>query len=68
MLAGNPPLALEVQVFLEEEEQVRRWHGAAGEEVCAHPALFEVVRSVLVGEDVDEELASGLESTRDLGH
>ena len=63
MLARNPPLALKIQVFLEEEEQICRWHGSAREEVGAHPALVEVVRGVLVGEDVDEELASGLEST-----
>lgn len=63
MLARNPPLALKIQIFLEEEEQICRWHGSAGEEVGAHPALVEIVWGVLMSEDVDEELASGLEST-----
>lgn len=37
VLAIDPPLLLDIQVSLEEQQQVGRGHGAAGEEVLGHP-------------------------------
>lgn len=68
VLARNPPLGLKLQISLEESEQVGRRHGAAGEEVSAHPALLEVVWSGLVSKDVDKQLSRRLQSSCDLGH
>lgn len=68
MLSVDPPLLLQRQLALKVQQQVGRWHGAAAEEVVGHPAVFKVVGCALVGEDVDEELASRLEGTGYLGH
>jgi hypothetical protein len=65
VLPVHPPLLLQPQVALEVEEQVGGRHRAAGEEVRRHPAAFEVVGRVLVGEDVHEELSGGFEEGGD---
>lgn len=40
MLSVDPPLFLDLEVPLKEEEQVGGWHGASREEVRCHPALL----------------------------
>jgi len=62
------PRRLEHQVLLEALEQRVAGHGAAGEEVAAHPVVralsFKVVGSARVGEYVDEEEAVRLQKLR----
>lgn len=68
VLAVDPPLRLYLQIPLEEQQEVCAGHGASSEEVCGHPAIFKIVWCRPVREDVNEELASGFESARNLGH
>lgn len=68
MLSVDPPLLLQRQLALKVQQQVGRRHGASAEEVVGHPAVFKVIRGALVGEDVDEELATRLKSAGYLGH
>lgn len=66
--ATDPPLAQERQIVLEEMQEVGAGHGAAGEEVRAHPAVVKVVRRVPVREDVHEQPPAGLQRAADLPH
>jgi len=70
--AFDLPLGLEPEVFLEAAGEAVRRHDAAGEEVARHPvgAVLggEVVGGVPVREDVEEELAAGLEPAGDAPH
>jgi hypothetical protein len=67
MLAINPPLLLDIQMFLEIQQQIRRRHRAAGEKVLRHPPALEIVRRALVREQVHEEFAAGFEEEGDFG-
>lgn len=58
VLAANPPLLCQREVFLEVVQQVGARHGATGEEMCAHPPVLEIIRSGFVSEDVHKELPS----------
>mmetsp|Transcript_10532 Transcript_10532/g.42502 ORF Transcript_10532/g.42502 Transcript_10532/m.42502 type:complete len:305 (-) Transcript_10532:6-920(-) len=53
-----------MQTLSEKTEEAVAGHGAASEEILGHPVILglflEVVRSVLVDEDVDEHQAAGL--------
>lgn len=68
MLSIDPPLLLNLEVSLEEEQQISRRHGATGEEVCRHPSLLVIVWSRAMGEYVHEEFASRLQGSGNLGH
>ena len=54
VLTTDPPLPGQRKVVLEEVQKISRRHGATGEEMCAHPAVFEIVGGFLVGEDMHE--------------
>lgn len=49
-------------------QQISARHGATGEEMCAHPSLFEVVWRRLVAEDVHKELPPRPQSRSYLCH
>jgi hypothetical protein len=67
VIAVNPPLLLNVKMFLEVQQQIRRRHRAAREEVLRHPPGLEIVRRALVREQVHEEFAAGFEEGGDFG-
>jgi hypothetical protein len=67
MLAINPPLLLNVEIALEIQQQIRRRHRAAREEMLRHPSTFKIVRRALVREQVHEEFAAGFEEGGDFG-
>ncbi len=56
VLAVYPPLPLYLQILLEIEQQVCRGHCSAGEEVCGHPAICEVVWRSSVDKDMHKEI------------
>lgn len=65
MHAVNPPLPLDPELILEEQQQIRARHRAASEEMLRHPSAIEVVRCRLVREDVHEQFPAGLQRTAD---
>jgi hypothetical protein len=65
VLAINPPLLLNLQIPLEIQQQIRRRHRAAREEVLRHPAGLEIVGRALVREQVHEEFAAGFQQGGD---
>ena len=67
VFAVDPPLPLELQIALEIQQQISRWHRAAREKVLRHPAGFEVVGSALVREQVHEEFSAGFQQRGDFG-
>ena len=67
MIAVDPPLLLQRQVFLKIEQQVGRGHGPPGKEVRSHPAAVEVVGGAFVAEVVHEEFSAGFEKGVDFG-
>lgn len=69
VLPTDPPLHLEREVVLEEVQQVGAGHGAAREEVRAHPAVdLEIIGRVAVREDVHEQFSPGFQGRGDLAH
>jgi hypothetical protein len=70
--AVDRPVVDDLEWVAEVEEEVVRGHGAAREEVLAHPVIvargLEVVGEVLVQENVDEEEAALLEPAVDVAH
>jgi hypothetical protein len=67
VLAVNPPLLLNIEMFLEVKQQIRRRHRAARKEVLRHPPALEIVWRALVREQVHEEFAAGFEEGGDFG-
>ena len=66
MSSIDPPLLLQCQVSLKEMKQIGTGHGAASEEVRAHPALLEVVWRSGVRKDMNKEFPTGFEHTGQL--
>lgn len=58
MLSVHPPLPLQPQLILEEQQQVGTRHCSAREEVLRHPPAVEVIRRSLVRKDVHKQLAT----------
>lgn len=67
MIPWNPPLIAHLQILLKIEEQIRRRHSAAGEEVRCHPTFFEVIRRISVAQYLNEKFAICLQRPRNLG-
>ena len=53
----HPPLLLDSQIVLEIQQQIRRRHRAAREEVFRHPSAFEIIRGRSMCEDVYKQFA-----------
>lgn len=49
-----PPLLRYLQIVLEVEQEIGRWHRPASEEVLRHPPALKVVRCRSVCENVNE--------------
>lgn len=64
----HPPLLGQGQVILEEMEEISTRHGAAREEMCAHPPFFEVVWCILVCKDVHKQLPTRFQCMANLVH
>lgn len=65
--AINPPLLLNLQIILEEQQQIRTRHRPTREEMFRHPPAIKVVRRSGVREDVHEQLAAWFQRARDFG-
>ena len=59
-------MTLNGKLFGKVNKQVVAGHGPAREEILGHPSLFELVGEILVGENVDKELAGWFEKAVDL--
>lgn len=57
-----------MKIPLKVGQEVRRRHSATCEEVSRHPPIIKVVWCTTVAEEVDKELATGLQGRRNLGH
>jgi hypothetical protein len=64
----HPPLLPQRRILLEEMEQVRRKHRPAREEERTDPPVLEIVRRLLVRENVHEQHSTRLQRTRNLGN
>jgi hypothetical protein len=68
MHTTNPPLPLNLEVVLKEQQKIRTRHRAPREEMLRHPSFFEIIRRILVRENVHKELPTWFERARDFGH
>lgn len=68
MHTANPPLPLDLQVVLKEQQKIGGRHRPPSEEMLCHPSAFEVVGCVFVREDMHEELASRFQGPGYFGH
>ena len=63
----DPPLLKQLHVSLEVVQQIGAWHCASCEEMRTHPAIFKIIRCILVGEKVHEKPTTRLQSAGNLG-
>lgn len=54
----NPPLPLNPQLILKEQQQIRTRHRPARKKVLSHPTPIEIIGRGFVRENVDEQLAT----------
>lgn len=68
MHPAKPPLLLKPQISLKVEKEVRRRHSSTREEISRHPAVVKVVWCTVMAEEMNEELAAGLQRRCNFGH
>jgi hypothetical protein len=68
MQPTNPPLPLNLEIILKEQQKIRTRHRASREEMLRHPPALEIIRCILVRENVHKQLPTWFEGARDFGH
>ena len=65
MGALDAPMLFDGKIFGKIQQQIVTGHGTTGKEIVRHPALFKVIGKILVGKNVNKELATWTQESVD---